>query len=196
MASLINYEGIDETFPVAGQDNETQGFRENFSVIKNSLEAAKGEVETLQETTAKTNTASNFSGNNIVNANLVSVTAEKFAPSSSLIAGSTLSFLNGHYQIFVLGANVTLTLADWPISGKAASMIVEVYSDAVGVNRTVTFSAPTGEIKKSNLSSDITKPAATSAALTVSSTVNPTIIEIWTYNGSLFFIRSLGSFSS
>ena len=34
MASLINPTNIDVTYPIAGQDNDTQGFRDNFNNIK------------------------------------------------------------------------------------------------------------------------------------------------------------------
>ena len=37
MASTINYLGINENFPVAGQDNDTQVFRDNFDTIKQAL---------------------------------------------------------------------------------------------------------------------------------------------------------------
>jgi hypothetical protein len=50
MASTItNYSvNIDTTFPVPGQDNDTQGFRDNFIAIKNSLDNAAFEVTDLQ----------------------------------------------------------------------------------------------------------------------------------------------------
>ena len=35
MASNINAFNIDGTFPIAGQDNPSQGFRDNFTNIKN-----------------------------------------------------------------------------------------------------------------------------------------------------------------
>ena len=34
MASLISTTGFDAAFPVAGQDNDSQGFRTNFNVTK------------------------------------------------------------------------------------------------------------------------------------------------------------------
>jgi len=48
MASQINPTNIDITYPIAGQDNDTQGFRNNFTNIKNNLSAAKDEISTLQ----------------------------------------------------------------------------------------------------------------------------------------------------
>ena len=46
--SLINPNNINGGFPVFGQDNPTQGFRDNFTNIKNNLTFAKQEIEDLQ----------------------------------------------------------------------------------------------------------------------------------------------------
>jgi hypothetical protein len=48
MASNINPNIINITYPVAGQDNDTQGFRDNFSNIKNNFSAAATEISALQ----------------------------------------------------------------------------------------------------------------------------------------------------
>jgi hypothetical protein len=48
MTSLINPLNIDSTFPVAGQDNDTQGFRDNFTNIQNNFSVAANEITTLQ----------------------------------------------------------------------------------------------------------------------------------------------------
>ena len=37
MASSINPSNVDGTYPVAGQDNDSQGFRDNFTNIKTIL---------------------------------------------------------------------------------------------------------------------------------------------------------------
>ena len=39
---------IDVTFPVPGQDNDTQGFRNNWGAIKTALESAASEITDLQ----------------------------------------------------------------------------------------------------------------------------------------------------
>jgi hypothetical protein len=41
---------IDVTYPVAGVDNDTQGFRDNFTNIKNALNVADAEISSLQIT--------------------------------------------------------------------------------------------------------------------------------------------------
>jgi len=48
MASNINPYNIDGTFPVAGQDNSSQGFRDNFTNIKNNFTYAQNELTDLQ----------------------------------------------------------------------------------------------------------------------------------------------------
>ena len=50
MASTISTVGFNAAFPVAGVDNDSQGFRTNFNVTKVALEqAATGEITTLQD---------------------------------------------------------------------------------------------------------------------------------------------------
>ena len=60
MASNINTTNINESYPVAGVDNDSQGFRDNFATIKNNFVSAKAEIESLQDNTAKTNANNNF----------------------------------------------------------------------------------------------------------------------------------------
>ena len=48
MASNINPNTIDTAYPVAGQDNDTQGFRTNFTIIKNNFLTAASEITSLQ----------------------------------------------------------------------------------------------------------------------------------------------------
>ena len=69
MASNINETGVNKDYPIAGQDNDSQGFRDNFTVIKDNFVAAKSEIKTLETNTAKLNADNNFR-NNIQNANL------------------------------------------------------------------------------------------------------------------------------
>ena len=52
MASNINLTNIDTTYPIAGQDNDSQGFRDNFTNINTNFTEAKTEIEALQSGTA------------------------------------------------------------------------------------------------------------------------------------------------
>jgi hypothetical protein len=52
MASQINPNNIDVTYPIAGQDNDTQGFRTNFTNIKNNFLVASQEITNIQSSLA------------------------------------------------------------------------------------------------------------------------------------------------
>lgn len=55
MTSRINPNSIDITFPISNQDNNSQGFRDNFTNIRNNLVYAKAEITELQDLTASAN---------------------------------------------------------------------------------------------------------------------------------------------
>jgi len=59
--SNINTTNIDNTYPKQGQDNPSQGFRDNFSYIKIALDTAASEITALQEM-ANLSTTTDFLG--------------------------------------------------------------------------------------------------------------------------------------
>ena len=71
MSSSINPNNIDGYFPIAGQDNDSQGFRDNFTNIKNNLNFAKNEINDLQN---KAILKSPLSGTGTVNNNMAGTT--------------------------------------------------------------------------------------------------------------------------
>ena len=48
MASNITLTGYNEAYPVAGQDNDSQGFRDNFAIIQSSLSSTKTALQDLE----------------------------------------------------------------------------------------------------------------------------------------------------
>ena len=62
MTTAITVTSIDGAFPVAGQDNDSQGFRDNFSQIKTQLTTAGTEITALQTNSAVTNADTDFNG--------------------------------------------------------------------------------------------------------------------------------------
>jgi len=185
MASNINSADIDGNFPVAGQDNDSQGFRDNFTTIKNSLSTAKGEITTLQDTTAKLNANNDFNGNKIQEANFIANTEEVYS-NGNVSASQNISFENGHYQTIQVGGNVTLTLTDWPASGKMGKIRMQITSD--GTSRDITWSAEAGGAFKED--------SSWPATFSVASSTNPIIVDFWTTNaGTTIFAQYHGQFS-
>ena len=156
MASNINDTAVNSDYPIAGVDNDSQGFRDNFSTIKTNFVAAKAEIETLQTTTAKLNVANNFLGNTVSGANLQNVTETAYIASTTVNTSQNVNVDSGGYQEFKAGADITFTLSNQSsVTAKAGKVRVHVQSDqAAGsaTNRTITFAsnAGAGTIKTDN----------------------------------------------
>ena len=60
MASNINTSNINRSYPIAGQDNDTQGFRDNFTNIAYNLNIAGAEITALQASTYSNAIAASF----------------------------------------------------------------------------------------------------------------------------------------
>lgn len=56
---------IDVNFPTPNVDNDSQGFRDNFSSIKNALEIASDEISGLQSNLILLSATNDFGGNTI-----------------------------------------------------------------------------------------------------------------------------------
>ena len=130
MASNINDTAVNSDYPIAGVDNDSQGFRDNFSTIKTNFVAAKAEIETLQTTTAKLNVANNFLGNTVSGANLQNVTETAYIASTTVNTSQNVNVDSGGYQEFKAGADITFTLSNWSsVTAKAGKIRVHVQSD-------------------------------------------------------------------
>jgi hypothetical protein len=68
MTSSIVPGNIDGTYPKSGQDNSSQGFRDNFNGIKNNFTTAASEITALQSNKASLNASSNFANNEVLKA--------------------------------------------------------------------------------------------------------------------------------
>ena len=190
MTSNINFAAINENFPVAGQDNDTQVFRDNFDTIKTNFREARTEIEDLQDNVARTDLANDFNGNVIQNATLLNNTETVNPLQEFEVSGVTytLDFENGAYQVFKFAsANFTFDFLNFPQLGeKVAKMTIEMTSST---STTVAFSL------SGSGASAIKKNSSFPGTLTVASSTNPVIIEIWRHSESNFFMNYLGAFN-
>ena len=199
MASSISTASIDTAFPVAGQDNDSQGFRDNFGTIRSNFTAAKSEIEALQDNSAKKNEANNFLGNNITNANFVNV-SEELNAGGTLQSSVDVNFTLGSVQTFTIGGDLTLTTTGWPASGKVGKIRMILVND--GTDRIVTFGTEAGSTlkfspawpnKTGNGSEQ--NPYVFTNNLTIDSDTDPIIIDFLTYNqGSTLFVEYVGKY--
>jgi hypothetical protein len=126
MASNIVPGDIDATYPKAGQDNSSQGFRDNFNGIKNNFTYAKSEIESLQNNKANLNAASNFADNEVTRAKFKD-TSETVYPHGTVGSGNvTLNHENGHYQTLTVTADTTFAFLNFPPAGALGRIILDV----------------------------------------------------------------------
>jgi hypothetical protein len=193
--SQINFASINENFPVAGQDNDTQVFRDNFDTIKTNFRLAQEEISDLENNTARTDQETEFN-NNIVSTAVFRNNRDIILDGGAISVNQLgVDYANGNYQIFRIGADVTLGLLGLPTDTSfprgVSKVTLELYSD--GAARTVTLD-PSNAVTYKKKSSDSTFTWSGNI-FTVSSSSNPVIIEIWRHSSETVFVNYLGTFA-
>ncbi len=173
--SNINFANINENFPVAGQDNDTQTFRDNFDSIKTALSVAKTEITDLQDNAVRSDSETDFNNNIIKNVRLQQSYEVVQSPAvfEDTRTTATIDYEVGPYQIYTITASsFTFDFANFPTDAtKVSRVFVELYSYD-GNPKTINFSL-------SGSGADAIKKNGFSLPLTVTSQTNPTILEIW-----------------
>jgi hypothetical protein len=192
------WQEIDQDFPVAGQDNESLGFRDNFSAIKETLEYAEDEILTLQETTAKLDIRNEFSIDaTLETVKLVAHAEQTFRPGQAIIGNQEINYETGSYHSLIIGTpsvgnTITLNLSGFPIpsnteDGRYARMRVDaVLGQGITIAKILQFA---------NVDGDIYYDSSWPATVTVSSQSNPVVMEFWSYDGGQnIYAKYLGLF--
>ena len=142
MTSNINPNNIDGAYPVAGQDNNSQGFRDNFTNTSTNFQYAADEITDLQNKAvlkaALTGTTlnNNMNGALLNNAQLQQMT-ESVVPLGTLTGSVTLDFSLGSYQTLTTNGPVSLGFSNLPAAGVLGSITLQVA--IVSTAHTITF---------------------------------------------------------
>jgi hypothetical protein len=121
------YNSINTVFPVAGVNNNSQIFRDNFSNIQNALGNMDLNISGLTAESTLVNQSNEFSYVGSINhANLLAPATGVYdltgSPSSGVI---NLSYSNGSYQKISLSDGPTVVnVVDWPASGTAGILFL------------------------------------------------------------------------
>ena len=193
MTSLINFAAINQNFPVAGQDNDTQVFRDNFDTIKTNFSAAKTEIEDLQDNVARTDVDSDFNYNIATAITLQDAYFRKKDYGAAIVvATQDVSFKQAMYHIIRFGTNCAIQFTEFPVAavdvtglGQMGKATLELYGD--GTTRTITFTLTGSTVLK--------KSPGFPGSLTVTSATNPVIIEVWQHSPDIIFLNYLGAYS-
>jgi len=131
MTSAINPNNINGAYPVAGQDNNSQGFRDNFTNTKTNFQYAADEISDLQSKVvlkaALTGTTLN---NNMLGSIVSNGVAQNFGLTRVALgsqSGSvTINYTAGHYQTLTLVGNTSLLFSNMPPAGVTGVITVQV----------------------------------------------------------------------
>jgi hypothetical protein len=186
--SQIDTSGIDATFPVAGRDNDSRGFNDNFGAIKTALATAATELADLQakallksQLTVNSSLDNNLGGHVISNgqySQFSPVYADRgfTSPSSN---DNTIDINNGPVQKFTLNdANTSggdnFIWANWSSNSNQVSQVRLIFTGSTSTLKNVTFTRTDGG---HNIFA-----VGFPSPLQVSST-NLTVVDAWTVDG-------------
>ena len=204
--SNINYVSINENFPVAGEDNDTQVFRDNFDTIKTSLRIAKEELEIFQDSDvgAALKGQDNDFNNKIISRALFQETANRKLQGGLIGTDTTqlnIDFQEGNYQIFkIVGASpgprvLPISFDNFPQNSNplqplaVGKVILELTSD--GANVSLNVISTNGTTIRTN-----GFPGGQSYSNILLSSANaPVFLEVWRHNQDNIFIKYVGQFN-
>jgi hypothetical protein len=144
MTSQINPNNIDGNYPVAGQPNNTQGMRDNFTNTKTNLQFAADEISDLQSKVvlkaALTGTTldNNMNGGVITDVKLNDV-SYSYLPIVATSGSIDIDYSAAGFQQINPSAPVSLSFSNWPVTNSAGS--VRVAFNVTNVSQTLTLPA-------------------------------------------------------
>ena len=131
MSSNINPNIIDGSYPVAGQDNNSQGFRDNFTNTSTNFQYAAAEITDLQNKAvlkaALTGTTlnNNMGGSILSNAQLQNISGTVVALGT--ISGDVgINYTAGPYQTVTTAGSISLAFTNFTAAGTQDSVTVQV----------------------------------------------------------------------
>lgn len=131
MTSNINPNNIDGAYPVAGQDNNSQGFRDNFTNTASNFQFAADEITDLQNNVilksalAGSSLNNNMQGSILYNAQLQQM-SETVVSLGTVSGTVVVNYTLGSYQTLTTNGAVSLALSNFSTAGTASSVVVQV----------------------------------------------------------------------
>jgi hypothetical protein len=144
MTSQINPNNIDGNYPVAGQDNNSQGMRDNFTNIKVNFQDAAAEITDIQNKgifkSALTGTTLD---NNMLDAQIYAAQIRDFSATAVSVAATSgailINYVAGHYQSITTSGSISLSFTNFPPAGQYGYVKLQI--NITNVAHTVTLPA-------------------------------------------------------
>ena len=143
MTSQINPNNIDGQYPVAGQPNNTQGFRDNFTNIKTNFQTAATEITDLEnkgvfKAALTGTTLDNNMADNLIYAVKLQDVSYTYVQQTATAGAIPIDYSAAQYQLVAPTANISLSFSNWPVAGSEGV----VYVDVVVTNTAYTVTLP------------------------------------------------------
>ena len=147
MASNINPNNIDTTYPIAGQDNDSQGFRDNFTNIKTNFGYAETELDDLQaKGIFKSALTGTILDNDMAGALVENMKTQAFRATrialGSVTGTATIDYSAGQWYTVTTSGSILLAFTNIPASSNASWFNVRI--NVANVAHTVTLPATVG----------------------------------------------------
>jgi hypothetical protein len=154
MSSTINTNGLDVNYPIPGRNNNTQGFRNNFTNIKTNLDTAANEISDLENKVVLKSALANSVLNNdmantlISNASTLGFRATTYNLGNALAGTIVVDSTLGDVQYGTLQGNISLQFGGWAPTGTQSELKLQLGRANANVNYNISF--PTEAIVDKN----------------------------------------------
>jgi hypothetical protein len=193
MTSAINPNNINGAYPVAGQDNNSQGVRTNFTNTSTNFQYAAQEITDLQGkvvVNAQLSGGANLSvQNNMLNSPLTNALVADFAYTTvglgSVGGAFTVNYAVSHYQTATLSGSASVAFTNWPISGQTGVVALQVTVP----NTAYTLTLPAAVSQNINGIQGLVYPAGASPEIEFAATGVYTFVFSTSTNGSTISIN-------
>ncbi len=132
MTSTINTNGINGNYPTPGQNNNSQGFRDNFTAIKNNLNTAGSEISEVQNSAVLKTALSGIPLDNNMANTLISNAAVRTFRNTTYNLGNNVSgtvivdCTLGDVQFATITGNTTFQFAGWAPTATKHSITLDL----------------------------------------------------------------------
>jgi hypothetical protein len=153
MTTTINTNGINTNYPVPGENNSTQGFRDNFASIKTNLNTAGAEITDLQSKVVLKSALDGAILNNDMANTIISNAATKgfrgttFNLGNALTGPVVINVAQADVHYGNIAGNISLQFASWAPTNTESCVTLRLGFDPAATTSVITFP---GEVVVSN----------------------------------------------
>jgi len=160
MTSAINPNNIDGAYPVAGQDNDSQGFRDNFTNTRTNFAFAAAEITDLQAKAVLkgpltgTTLNNNMGGSILSNAQLQDM-SETVVALGNQTGAITLNYVAAPYYTVTTSGSISAAFSNFPPAGQLGRISLRITVTSTAHTLTLPVAVSVGTVNTQGFASNI-----------------------------------------